>query len=904
MRKHFLLLFLLTLLPLAGWAAIGISTEATLNDGVNYDGSKKQVIKTPVVATAEGTLTYFYAVTTTAATPAADAADTWYEGIDNAALKVDGANTYYAHYKIVSSNGGEGTATGTITGTFAIAKVAATVATAPTAKNLTYSAADQALVNAGTSLTGTLKYNLIGGDDPDAYDVDIPEATNAGSYTVYYMVKGDANHNDLIAPATQKVTVNIAKKNLKAKAVAFTAAQSIFGVFEQNTAVAIEYDGFVGNDWYNTEGGKTNVFTGTYAAPTAAINATVNAKTVKIGTKYYIKADSYPEALEVTGGSAANYEIICLNNDLNISKAKIKVDLKSKPDDAVFGSKAAEKTEWPIAWADANTYLTIKRQTGTDLSLDGSWTAVAEADFAAVVLRKGEGTEKSPYAFNSEVKMTRANTSTNKGQYLLALSGVEATANTEILEQTNSGNLKFEITAAVLTIKASNKWKVYGTADPKEADDSWAYTVKAGDEDYDGLSDAQVAAIKAGLTRAEGETAGDYKISFSAALKANDLFKDNYTITWTDGWLTIEKADLTITAKPQTLYKGNKVENLVQTEYTIDGIVTNEDLSIADAAEVSLAFGTVNTAGIETLVPVSAAAGHVGELTTAGDYDYGIKVVLANAAALAENYNITLVNGALTVISLDDQIVLNFAADNTEALATANGKKISAKMGNKTMVKDNWHAMVLPFATTPLEISKVLDQYVIINRLSENSTADHIAFELEMSEIPAGEAFLIKSAEDIVWDGKIFPAVAGDPGRPIVKDVSAEAKGGNKFVGVYKATSVKSTDAQMIAWLGNTSQKKADGTTPRENKWYEPYSAAKEIAPFEAYLMYAPGVSSAPLITVEEIDGTVTAISEVKAGEFQEVKADGWYTINGVKLMEAPTQKGIYINNGKKVFIK
>ena len=131
----------------------------------------------------------------------------------------------------------------------------------------------------------------------------------------------------------------------------------------------------------------------------------------------------------------------------------------------------------------------------------------------------------------------------------------------------------------------------------------------------------------------------------------------------------------------------------------------------------------------------------------------------------------------------------------------------------------------------------------------------------------------------------------------------AEPKGGNKLVGVYSTTAVQSTDDQKIAWLGNTTQTKADGSA-RENTWYEPYTAAKDIVPFEAYLMYAPGVTAAPVITVEDIDGSVTAISQVKAGEFQAVKADGWYTLNGVKLNAAPTEKGVYINNGKKVVIK
>ena len=33
-------------------------------------------------------------------------------------------------------------------------------------------------------------------------------------------------------------------------------------------------------------------------------------------------------------------------------------------------------------------------------------------------------------------------------------------------------------------------------------------------------------------------------------------------------------------------------------------------------------------------------------------------------------------------------------------------------------------------------------------------------------------------------------------------------------------------------------------------------------------------------------------------------KADGWYTLDGLKLDKAPTRKGLYIHNGRKVVVK
>ena len=70
---------------------------------------------------------------------------------------------------------------------------------------LTYSGAAQDLITAGSSTTGTLQYSL----DGTNYGTTIPKGTDAKEYTVYYRVKGDANHNDI--PATS-FNVSIAAK--------------------------------------------------------------------------------------------------------------------------------------------------------------------------------------------------------------------------------------------------------------------------------------------------------------------------------------------------------------------------------------------------------------------------------------------------------------------------------------------------------------------------------------------------------------------------------------------------------------------------------------------------------------------------------------------------------------------
>ena len=70
-----------------------------------------------------------------------------------------------------------------------------------------------------------------------------------------------------------------------------------------------------------------------------------------------------------------------------------------------------------------------------------------------------------------------------------------------------------------------------------------------------------------------------------------------------------------------------------------------------------------------------------------------------------------------------------------------------------------------------------------------------------------------------------------------------------------------------------------------------------------AYLKDNNPTSAVRTITIQEADGSTTAIATIDADGVA-VPAQGWYTVNGMKLEGVPTEKGIYINNGKKVVIK
>ena len=162
-----------------------------------------------------------------------------------------------------------GNYTGIITGTLHFTVVdlpAATITTAPAAKTgLTFNGTEQVLVNAGSGITTgcTLQYKLEGG----SYNAELPKATNAGSYTVYYKVKGNnTTHSD---SSEQSFTVTIAPKTV-------TAAVSVEPTSYTYTGKAIEPTTVTVKD--GTTVIPASEYTVTYGHNTNAGKATVTVK--------------------------------------------------------------------------------------------------------------------------------------------------------------------------------------------------------------------------------------------------------------------------------------------------------------------------------------------------------------------------------------------------------------------------------------------------------------------------------------------------------------------------------------------------------------------------------------------------------------------------------------------------
>ena len=215
----------------------------------------------------------------------------------NPSTKPDKAGDYQAEWTFTPAAGYEKYATVTGTVTIKVNKATSTFTAPPTAQeNLTYTGQKQALIIAGVTDHGTMQYSLT---ENGTYSQDIPTGTDAGEYTVWYRVIGDANHKDT-APAS--VAVRIGQKPL-----------TITGV----TAVSKPYDGTTNADISSVTFAGVTLIRGTDYTVTASFDdagvgkgKNVTATVTLMGQtakNYFLEQRSFPTTGSITKAAAPDF---------------------------------------------------------------------------------------------------------------------------------------------------------------------------------------------------------------------------------------------------------------------------------------------------------------------------------------------------------------------------------------------------------------------------------------------------------------------------------------------------------------------------------------------------------------------------------------------------------------------
>ena len=260
---------------------------------------------------------------------------------------------------------------------------------------------------------------------------------------------------------------------------------------------------------------------------------------------------------------------------------------------------------------------------------------------------------------------------------------------------------------------------------------------------------------------------------------------------------------------------------------------------------------------------------------------------------LLENYQLTSEHGTLVILgktdlvldgSIEDETVLASIQDNDGALVeNVTIKKLHNIVTNdNTLYTDAWYTLVLPFEVNVWEISEAFG-YAIVNVPNyANSNEKKVVYNLTMGKVPANTLMLFKVDRKQTWNDDYTYVFKQ---KTIVAPTEWRTDGANnKFVGVYNLTTIDQPTQFYAGWDG---------------KFYDAETDSQDIYPLNGYI---ETVSPEARIFVEDADGTVTAINAVNINKAN--AAEGWYTVGGVKLNAEPTEKGVYINNGKKVVIK
>ena len=875
-------------------ATPSINADAAAATGLSYNGAAKGLLSAEGTATKGATVKYMIK-----APGAADFAT----AVAYADVKGQNAGDYKIkpvvvvddnYYAVTPDDDDDLVITATIA-------QAPALTAAPTAiADLTWNNDAQVLIKAGAgTVNGIVEYALTTMEEPtDAqFDAatwvtsvnnDAVKGDDAKTYYAWYRV---TNTNYVAVPPTAIANVKIAPKTVSIIVNNASKKYDATGNINALTVVAP----------------ATTKFTVTNAVEGAAVNV-ATLKYTGEGTGLgddYKNANTYVGALTASADDVAtlngtwgtNYEYTVVPGNLIVEPRPIYVEAK--------GSTATFGEEYNIS----KDYI-IKGGLEGDIN---AWEATAEqiAEFftEAPVLTAPDATGTPVPVDEYELAFTAGTTAAN---YTMDLTKGDG----ENLNGYVIGDKKFAVeddpTHKLVITVLPHTQKYTGVAE------SWANLEEGVDYVVSGLIAGDVITKKPTFTRSESDkfdvkyTTDPTPVVTSYTLSADGVEVTNKAahypggIVYNNSTFTIEPVELTATVNQQSIAKQAGVEAanitaangaLDQDAWTVEGLVNDETKSVLGGA---LAVDNVGTTAGKT------------NISAPEFYNNGIKLTIARG-----NYTLKAGTeyGILRVIADE---TLEFDPNDAELAQKIEenkfveaGDEVNVTFANRSLVANTWYTMVLPFEVKTTELVGALKNaegknvYAIVNRMNESTTATEINFTLEMNKIPANEPFLIKAAEDVNMQDVTFED------KEIVYDEDPSIEyGGNKFIGTYTAVTnlptEYNTNDKHFGFLGNASYTGSKGNA-LSNIWYNAKLAGLVINPMEAYLHYAYNAEgNAPVITVEDFDfsNNTTAIKTLNTETMKAIEAEGMYNLNGMKLNSVPTQKGVYIINGKKVVIK
>ncbi len=423
-----------------------------------------------------------------------------------------------------------------------------------------------------------------------------------------------------------------------------------------------------------------------------------------------------------------------------------------------------------------------------------------------------------------------------------------------------------------------------------------SYTIKQGDPlptfeaTYSGFKNGETASVLTtqptfSCSATSASAPGTYDITVSGATASN------YAITFVKGTLTITQADpVTVTANSYTREYGDANPNPF--EYT-SAVTLNGTPFITCAADATSAPGTypiVISQGTVTNEHVTYVNGTLtvtkAPLTmTANSYTIkegdAMPTFDAVFTGLKNSESESVVNPVFSCIATDSNtpgtypITVTASSDNYDITTVAGTLTILPAKMSITIGAPGVGTYCSPY---DLDFSTVTDFKAYIATGYNSATGNVIVQAVK--DVPAGTGLFLK----------------GTPGTYDVPCGESTSYYVNMLVGVTEATTISATDGNMTNFLLSA--------TNSSDACFRPISSTYNLKANKAYLQIPTSMVSssagANAVGIEFEEG-VTGIDN----SLSDMDTDAhWFTLDGRRLNGKPTQKGIYVVNGRKVVVK
>ena len=531
-----------------------------------------------------------------------------------------------------------------------------------------------------------------------------PDNTTAGTYDI---VPSGAAAGDNYAISYTNGTLTITARNTQT--ITASDVTATYGDTDKSVSATTDGNGEIS---YTVKAGSENYID---------VNTSTGALTIKAvpaDGKAYVTV----KATETTTGGTGDKGYAAATKDVTVNIGKATVTVAAENQSIYVGGPVPDLSA-PIL----DTHYTVSGLVGTD-ALTTAPTLAYQKD----------GSAAPP-------------DNTTAGTYDIVPSGAAAGDNYAI----SYTNGTLTITARnTQTITASDVTATYGDTDKSvsattDGNGEISYTVKAGSENYIDVN-TSTGALTIKAVPADGKAYVTVKATETTTGGTGDK---GYAAATKDVTVNIGKAEVTVTAKDQSIYVGGTVPTLSGADfYTVNGLVGEETLTTAP----TLAYQKNG----EAATPDSA---------TAGTYD-----IVPSGAAASDNYSISYTNGTLTISNKGTQTI---SAENVTATYGDTDKSVSAtvtdpatgggdisyavKEGSGDYIEINASTGALTIKAVPADGKA----YVIVTA-AETSTYTQATKEVTVTINKANAVAATVTANSRTYDGTEKPLVSAPEALP------------------------------------------------------------------------------------------------------------------------------------------